>query len=140
MRFTALVCVLFCLPSCGIVRATEKVLAQTGEVLAKVKEVADDAVAKYEQIAAVVPEIKQVITSAAKKADTDGDGETSPSEWLALILGGLGIGGGAAAEAARRLAKRNAESHQVKDAREAAQQLHNAKAEARLAALEKKAG
>ncbi len=113
-QFIALAFLFVLLPSCTLLRSLEATAKAAEDTVVEAK--------------AAVVEAKAAYTEHAAKADTDGDGKTSTSEWLAYLASVIGLGGGAVAEGRRRVGVRNAAS----DARKSA-------AEARLDALEAKA-
>lgn len=103
MRYLPL-CILFILPSCGLLRSLEQNSTRVGEVLAQVKEATTKAEATYKEVVA-----------AAAEADTDGDGKTSMDEWLAWVFGGLLGGGGLIARGAIRNAKSDGRKDRMED-------------------------
>jgi len=107
----ALVLLVVLLPSCSLVNAIKDTAVKTRELAGQVGELAGKATA-------TLARAEETYASAAKEADTDGDGKTSSAEWLAYLASLIGVGTGAVAEGRRRVGVRNAQSDARKDALE----------------------
>ena len=102
MRLLALLVVL-ALPSCSFIESLKRNAARTADLADTVGTLAATA-------SATLTDAKATYASAAELADTDGDGKTSTSEWMAYLLTLIGVAVGAVAEGRRRVGVRNAES------------------------------
>lgn len=110
MRHLLLIPLLFALASCGTMGALSESIRDGRELIAQARQTVEVIKPEVEKIARLVDdlskmgdglkgdlgdavgEFKELHESAKAKADKDGDGELSLTEWLAYILGAGGGG------------------------------------------------
>lgn len=108
-----LLCVLF-LPACSVMRSLESA-GQSARLL-------------IDEGTSLVKEARAEITAAKVAADTDKDGKTSGSEWLAYLLGG-GSSTGVLALLVRNMMSDKRKSKNEAETREAKQEIAVTRAE-----------